>query len=1282
MVNTRNSLRCVLVCALSALLFVVVSANRVAAQSAGTGALTGTVTDQSGKSVPNATVTITNSGTNQERSTTTGSDGVYKFSLLPPGTYRVKFSAAGFKGAEVSGVVIDVTETPLLDKVLEVGAVTQTVTVESNVETLQTQSSTLGTTVTGSQINALPMAQRNYTEILGLSAGTSGAPENATALGKGTQDISVNGNDPGQNNFQMDGVAIDNIANRGSAGDFGIYAGIGIPNPDAIEEFKVQTSTYDASYGRNPGANVNVVTKSGTNAFHGSAFEFTRDSILNSSDYFYNLTPDQPHQALNQQQFGGSIGGPIKKDKLFFFFSYQGTRSKNGVTALGTTFGAQLPPIPDEPRGTCPAGTGAIATCDTAAQQFAADVAAANCPGNNPGDPQHTVLIAGAEPTCTGSNLNPVALRILQLPGPTKSGFYYPTTNIAGGPSVTPGCSVNGVAGAARVSPQGGPPPAEPSPYYTCNFSIPAIYNEDQYVGNGDYVINGKNTLATRFFYSRNPQITTLNGDLPGTPQSNYYSNINGLLKLTTLVSNNFVNEARISYQRLFAEGAQAVPAGASYANLGMTSSTPSSPSLVQPPFTVIATGNYNIFGTIDPDFSPVNQFQEADQISWSHNKHTIRAGVELEQTQWNLLFQGLERGLLVMGSFNDLLVGQPGNIIQCLFCVTSGPNGIPHHYRLPNLSSFVQDDWKISSKLTLNLGLRWEYDGTLTDTQGNATNIWVSALNQVPNSLVPTTLADALANPALSLAGNVVPKNYAKFYGVPPAGVLTNSNDTAINQHVPLSNFAPRIGLAWQPLDTNKLVVRAGFGIFYDRVALDRFVHSIEQGNPYSVTLDYGYPNGQSLQTPYAAPALVPLPNPPAGVPASYGFAPRYFDADCSTPAFQTCAFPSNNLFPGQPGSSFLSTPLLDADIHTPLIQQYNLGFQYEFAPKWVVEIGYVGSKGVNLVDYNHNINGAQLVSPSGIQENGSISGPGGVDVNVNTVPNVLARVPFLGYQPSGLQITAFDGRSNYNSLQATVRHQFSHGLQVQAAYTWSKVLSDLIGTSANSNDALDLNQQYSPASFNNYQRFIVSYSYDLPFGKGMTGVEGKLVNGWNVSGVTVVQDGNPLTIIDTRNGAAYGTNGTGTDSGFVRAQLCSGATVGDIKTPGGTQANLNNYFNKAAFCVAPDVPNSAVVVGPTGPQDPTGYGDLPNGSVLGPGEFNWDISIIKTTPISEGKVLQFRTEFYNAFNHAQFGNPAGAFSVGSPLELPNVAASNFGIINTSSVNPRIIQFALKFLF
>src|SRR5215469_1479022 len=367
-------------------------------QSAGTGAITGTVTDPSGGAVTGATVTATNIGTNQPRDAKTGGDGVYKFTLLNPGNYRLKFSAQGFKSSEIASVTVNVTETATSNMVLEVGAVTESVTVEGTVETLQTESSTLGTTVTGSQINALPMANGNYTEILSLSAGTNVGVANATSLGKGTQDISANGVDPGSNNFQMDGVAVNNIANSGSSNDGTIYTGIPIPSPDAIGEFKVQTSTYDASYGRNPGANVNVTTKSGTNQFHGSAFEFFRNTVLNANEFFLKegqLASGSPNTRapFDQNQFGATIGGPIIKDKFFFFFSYRGTRSKNAAAPQGMDFGASLlaPPFGNPAlqnyaalgsRGTCPtpvppAGnpngpdTLAVSNCDATAQAFA-----------------------------------------------------------------------------------------------------------------------------------------------------------------------------------------------------------------------------------------------------------------------------------------------------------------------------------------------------------------------------------------------------------------------------------------------------------------------------------------------------------------------------------------------------------------------------------------------------------------------------------------------------------------------------------------------------------------------------------------------------------------------------------------------------------------------------------------------------------------------------------------------------------------------------------------------
>ena len=236
-----------------ALAMFVVFAASLAAQSAGTGALTGTVVDPTGAVAPGVTVMLVSLETNQTRTATTGADGVYKFSLLPPGNYSVRFSASGFKTSEVSSVTVNVTETPVLDRTLEVGAQSEQITVEATAELLQTASSTLGTTVGSSTMTALPLSSRNYTQILALSAGTNTGANNATAFGKGTQDMSVNGNDPGQNSFQMDGVNVNNFANAGSANDSSLYTGIGVPSPDAIQEFKVQTSTYDASYGRNPG---------------------------------------------------------------------------------------------------------------------------------------------------------------------------------------------------------------------------------------------------------------------------------------------------------------------------------------------------------------------------------------------------------------------------------------------------------------------------------------------------------------------------------------------------------------------------------------------------------------------------------------------------------------------------------------------------------------------------------------------------------------------------------------------------------------------------------------------------------------------------------------------------------------------------------------------------------------------------------------------------------------------------------------------------------------------
>jgi len=325
------------------------------------------------------------------------------------------------------------------------------------------------------------------------------------------------------------------------------------------------------------------------------------------------------------------------------------------------------------------------------------------------------------------------------------------------------------------------------------------------------------------------------------------------------------------------------------------------------------------------------------------------------------------------------------------------------------------------------------------------------------------------------------------------------------------------------------------------------------------------------------------------------------------------------------------------------------------------VLEAGYVGASGINLVDTYHDANAAQLASPSD-----PINGQ-----TQNLASNVQLRVPYLGYQPTGYQITAFDGIYNYNSLQVTLRKQFSHGLTLQASYTWSKDLTTLTDSninniSADSNNPSNLAQQYGPAYFSHPNRFIVSYSYDLPFGQH-TGALGWLANGWNVSGVTTVQDGVPLTIADTAIGSAYGTSGFG----IIRAQMCPGETYGNIATPGGIDQRLGGgnggpgYFNVAAFCPG--------IVAPYSTDGSTLFGNSGQGIILGPPQFNFDISILKNFRISERQSVQFRTEFFNAFNHPQFSNP---------VTTQNTEGSTFGVIQTAAVNPRIIQFALKYIF
>jgi hypothetical protein len=1157
------------------------------AQTAATAALTGTVSDPTGAVISTATVTLTSAETNQARTANTGTDGTYKFALIPPGHYKVRFAANGFKTAEVGPVTLDVTETPVLNQTLEVGQQTEQVTVEATAELLQTSDSTLGRVVDAETLSNQPLATRNYTSIMGLEAGATGGVNNATVLGKATVDVAVNGAGLDQNNIQMDGATVVNAFGAGNNADSGIYVGVPIPNPDAIQEFKVQTSTYDASYGRNPGANVSIVTRSGSNALHGSLFEFFRNDVLNADTFFYNR--DNPlsqtkKQVLKQNQFGGTIGGAIKKDKLFFFGSYQGTRQRNGISGGGSA-NPILPPIP--------AG-------DRSAPGFRAALGSAMCPANHPGNPAYLTgfgFPGATEVACDGSNINPVALNILNAKLP--DGSYY-----------VPGSTNGG--------------------FQQANYSLPSIYTGDQYLANADWVINSKNTLAMRYFFTEDPQVTPFSiGNVPGAPASNYYANTISRVKLTTLITPRLINEVQASLERNIANGSDTAP----YTNqqVGITGIVPQE---TLPPVMIIV-GAMNIGGTLSPFYGPANQMQYGDQISWSHEKHTIRAGYQFEFLQWNLSFASLLRGFLVSPGFNDFLLGLPGGVgpgtmntpftgtwLSCLFCVRSGPQGIIHGYRERNQSWYVQDDWKVNSHLTLNLGVRWEYNGVFADAYGNLTNVWPSLMATVPNP--PTSSQPAGAG----LVGYVVPNNFLSHYPAPPAGVTTLNTDFPSKNGVPKNNFGPRIGFAWQPKVNGKLVVRGGFGMFYDRVGSSKFVHAVEQGMPYALTLDYA--GGAAL--PYT------LANPFPSTPLS--FVPRWFD-------------------PATGANSALNTPFYES-VHTPLSRQYNLGFQYQLASTWVLEGAFVGSSGINQANYNHNINLAQLATASN-----PIRGQ-----TTSSLANAAYRVAYLGYQAIGLQATAYDAIYNYNSMQITVRKRISHGLSMQGAYTWSKDLTNLSGDGqTNINDANQIGTQYAEAYFSHPHRFVLSYSYDLPFGNAKGGWN-KLASGWNVSGNTILQTGTPLTVTDTGAGTAYygAANPGSSEGGSVTAQMAPGITAAQFPTSGGVESRLGGASGGAGFI------NKAAFVNPIAisADGATLFGNSTIGSFRGPDQVNFDVSIIKNTRLTERQNLQFRTEFFNIANHPVFANPTTARN----------NTSLFGVINNTIGNPRLIQFALKYSF
>jgi hypothetical protein len=1124
------------------------------AQTSTTGLLKGTVTDPSGRLVSNAVVRATSVGTHEERTVKTGSDGAYVLPLLPPGSYEVDVDASGFSRVALSGVVITVTETTVVNVPLKVGSASTTVDVKEAAPIVETSTNALGDVVTTAQVESLPLVNRNFTQIMTLSAGVVAGVTRADELGRGSggeiptnelEGENINGARASDINFRMDGVDVNDY----DASGFGVP----IPNPDTIQEFKVQTAMYDAEYGRDAGANVDLITKSGTNQIHGNVFEFWRNDVLNANDFFLNEN-GVPRPELKQNQFGGTLGGPIVKNKLLVFGSYQGTRQINGVAGRQTFFS----PLTTDDRSA--ASIGALFAGQQGLQYIF-------------GPPGFGPPIAA-----DGSNINPIALSLLQMKLPNGQ-FLFPTANPA----------------TDLVS-----------------LSEPATFNENQYMGNFDYIQSEKNTVRGRFFTAlgntTNP--FTFGGNLPGAPAVSNQNYLVASLSDSYVFRPNLFNQVRVAYDRISSLTTPHSPF--TFSGIGVTSSAQNDD---KPSVTIAGSDNFNA-GIYSPNAQDL--FSLEDDLAWVRGKHSFRFGVGV--TRAYLVNSGEEYyGQVSFPGWPDFLLGLNGAQNGTAGIPVFPPNGFSNvldsvqllgvlagHARTWEISAYGQDDYRVNSRLTLNLGLRWEWLPPFTNLAGRATNINPALVNPNPPA-------------GGSLQGYVVPANWP--YAV-PAGVVKSG----INGFVPGSGnntWGPRLGLAYSLLPhSDRAVLRAGYGIYYSAVTGNSQFQSIP-GLPWA-DIDVFIPplNGAAS---WAQPFQEPIP------PLS--------------------AFP---FFEPYTPNSDLSSIATQENIRPAITQQYALNVQTEITPTLALQVGYVGSDVDHLI-YSHSINQAGLATPSN-----PIRGQ-----TTSTLSNLTLRVPYEGWDPANFLEQGSGGRSNFNAMEVTLKKNLSHGLQFLSAYTWSKTMATGAATIVGSTfgggtigDQNNLYAGYGEANFSRRQRLIVSPIYELPGFNHGSDLAKKLTSGWAISAVVTLQSGTPLTFFNTNSNNLFGTS-----SDFAYLDLSNTGCNGSLGLGGSVKSRRNEYFNTNCFTEPP-------VISPDGG---TAFGNTKPGLLRGPSQHNVDLSLRKTTPLAERVNLEFRAEFFNAFNSTQYGNPDTTYSDGPPA---------FGEITSTSVAPRIGQLALKLNF
>jgi hypothetical protein len=656
----------------------------IAAVAQTTGIISGVVTDKSGGVIANVKVTARNTASGDLRTDTTNSSGEYSFPALKPGDYSVTFSLPGF-ATIVEVATLNVTEHIAVNTTMQVAATDTTVTVSSEGPLLQTESVTQGGVISGQSIVQLPLATNNFTQLLALSPGVLAPLNDATGLGRGTQNVNVNGARTNSNSIYVDGVDAVNVHTNSAANNSFASNSTIIPPPDAIQEFKIQTALFDASTGRSGGSNVALITRSGGNALHGDLYEFFRNTDLNANSYFLNQQA-QPRPELIQNQFGGSVGGPIKRDKIFFFFNYQGTRQVNGYPGITSV---NLPQIPQD-----------------------RSLASLGGFGHGLGATSYS----GPTINASGSNISPVAYNLLNLTFPNGN-YVIPS------PQTTATKGVNYVV------------------------STPATFDEDEYTGSTDYQISSKDHAAFHIIVAEQPQFQSVASTrfVPGFGlDQNFKSRLYSVAE-THIFSSNLVNDLHIGLNR--ALGHTGFQNQLQLAAIGMTRFNSATFSDIPE---IMFSGSEELGYTVSTDQADTeNTWQYFDNISWLKGKHNMTFGVEMRRYQDNYFSNNDMRGTLDFISFQNFLLGETGAATTAggngtghsdIYEETVATGNDQRYDRLRDLALFAQDSWKPTTHLTINAGLRWEYIGLPTDLYGR-NGAFEPNYYQPPTATAPTSV-------------------------------------------------------------------------------------------------------------------------------------------------------------------------------------------------------------------------------------------------------------------------------------------------------------------------------------------------------------------------------------------------------------------------------------------------------------------------------------------------------------------------------------------------------------